>query len=175
MHILHINSKYAEQNRALLDTLLIHQSNNTWGHIVLQSTLIICHTKHKPEGHMSLSSWLFVPRKLQQTNRQDMVFIRPPGISDGAFQLRMDNIWFCEFLLLFKIHTKTDTGMQYLDCAYVSVLEEYKGHRKPGHVLHILHILHILIYLSTSAWLAQCQIVNLQSSMNVVNKHKFCM
>jgi hypothetical protein len=65
--------------------------------------------------------------------------------------------------------------MQYLDCAYVSVLEEYKGHRKPGHVLHILHILHILIYLSTSAWLAQCQIVNLQSSMNAVNKHKFCM
>jgi hypothetical protein len=47
--------------------------------------------------------------------------------------------------------------MQYLDCAYVSVLEEYKGHRKPGHIQHILHILHILIYLSTTAWLAQCQ------------------
>jgi hypothetical protein len=106
---------------------------------------------------MRISSWPFVPRKLQQTNRQDMVFIRPPGISDGAFQLRMDNIWFCKLLLLFKIHTKTDTGMQYLDCAYVSVLEEYKGHRKPGQIQHILHILHILIYLSTSAWLAQCQ------------------
>ncbi len=37
------------------------------------------------------------------------------------------------------------------------MLEEYKGHRKPGHILHVLHILHILIYLSTSAWLAQCQ------------------
>ena len=75
----------------------------------------------------------------------------------ALFQLRMDNIWFCKLLLLFKIHTKTDTGMQYLDCAYVSVLEEYKGHRKPGHIQHILHILHILIYWSTTAWLAQCQ------------------
>ncbi len=39
-------------------------------------------------------------------------------------------------------------------CAYVSVLEEYKGPRKPGHILHILHI---LICLSTSAWLDQCR------------------
>ncbi len=113
LHILHINSKYVEQNRALLDTLRMHQSNNTWGHIVLYSTLLIGHRKHK--GKMRISSWPFVPRKLQQTNRQDMVIIRLPGISDGAFQLRMDNIWFCTLLLLFKIHTKTDTGMQYLD------------------------------------------------------------
>ncbi len=120
-HILHINTKYAEQNRALLDTLLIHQSNTNRGHIVLYATLLIGHTQHK--GHMRVSSWPFVPRKSQQTNRQpeDMLFIRPPGISDAAFQLRMDNIWFCKLLLLFKIHTKTDTGMQYHECAYVSV------------------------------------------------------
>jgi hypothetical protein len=96
---------------------------------------------------MRLSSWPFVPRKLQQTNRQDIVFIRPAGISDGAFQFRMDNIWFCKLLLLFKIHTKTDTGMEYHECAYVSVLEEYKGPRKQGHILHIMHILYILICL----------------------------
>jgi hypothetical protein len=69
----------------------------------------------------------------------------------------MDNIWFCKLLLLFKIHTKADIGMQYHECAYVSVLEEYKGPRKPGHILHILHILYILICLSTLAWLDQCQ------------------
>ena len=85
LHTMHINPKYAEQNRALLDTLRIHQSNNNRGHIALYSTLPIGHAKHK--GHMRVSSWPFVPRKLQQTNRQDMVFIRPPGISDGAFQL----------------------------------------------------------------------------------------
>ena len=134
MHILHINSKYAEQNHALLETLRLHLSNNTQGHIVLYTTLLIGHTKHK--GQMRVSSWPFVPKKLQQTNRQDMVFIRPPGISDGAFQLRMDNIWFCKLLLLFKIHTKTDAGMQYHECAYFSVLEEYRGPRKSGHILH---------------------------------------
>ncbi len=114
LYILHINTKYAKQNRALLD-MHIHQSNNNQGHIVLYSTLLIAHRQHM--GHMSVSLWPFVPRKGQQTNRQDMVFIRPPGISDGAFQLRMDNIWFCKLLLLFKIHTKTDTGMQYHECA----------------------------------------------------------
>ena len=40
------------------------------------------------------SSWPFVSKKLQTSNRQDMVFIRPPGISQGAFELRMGNIWF---------------------------------------------------------------------------------
>ena len=34
--------------------------------------------------------------------------------------------------------------MQYLECAYASVLEEYTGARKAGHIMHILHILHIL-------------------------------
>ena len=155
LHIVHINPKYDEQNRALLDTLRIHRSNNNQGHIVLYTTLLIGHTQHP--GHMRVSSRPMVPKKLQQTNRQDWVFIRPPGISDGAFQLRMDNIWFCKLLLLFKIYTKTDAGMQYQECAYVSVLEEYKGPRKSGHTLHILHILHILIYLTTSAWVDQCQ------------------
>jgi hypothetical protein len=81
-HILHINTKYAEQNRALLDTLRIHQSNNNRGHIVLYATLLIGHTQHK--DHMRVSLWPFVPRK--------------SGV-------RMDNIWFCKLLLLLKIHT----------------------------------------------------------------------
>ena len=34
--------------------------------------------------------------------------------------------------------------MQYRECAYVSVLEEYTGPRKPGNIVHILHIKHIL-------------------------------
>ena len=142
LHILHINSKYDEQNRALLDTLRVHRSNNTPGHIVLYSTLVIGHTQHA--GQMRVSSCPFVPRKLQQSNRQDMVFIRPPGISDGAFQLRMDNIWFCKLLLLFKIHTKTDTGMQYHECAYVSVLEEYKPTTRAHGNQVILCIFYIL-------------------------------
>ncbi len=73
-------------------------------------------------------------------NRQDMVFIRPPGISDGAFQLKMNSIWFRKLLLLFKIDLKT--GMIKHECAYVSVLQECKCHRKPGHIFQIRRILH---------------------------------
>ncbi len=47
--------------------------------------------------------------------------------------------------------------MQYLERAYVSVLEEYKGTRKGGHTMHILHILHILSFISTTAWVDECQ------------------
>jgi hypothetical protein len=100
------------------------------------------------------------------------VFIRPPAISEGAFQLRIDNIWFCKLLPLFTIETKTDAGMKKHACAFVSVLEEYKGHRRPGlhilhiqhiihiyhilHILYIMHIMHIMISLFTG-WVDACQ------------------
>jgi hypothetical protein len=44
---------------------------------------------------MRISCWPMTPKTLQQTNRQDWVFIRPPAITEGGFQLRIDNIWFC--------------------------------------------------------------------------------
>ena len=34
--------------------------------------------------------------------------------------------------------------MQQHECAYVSVLEEYNGPRKAGHIMHILHIMHVM-------------------------------
>ena len=157
------------QNRALLDTLRLQKSNTTWGHISLYTTLLIGHIKHS--GQMRISSWPMTPKKLQQTNRhcrsqQDWVFIRPPGISEGAFQLRIDNIWFCKLLLLFTIETKTDAWMKKHACAYVSVLEEYKGHRRSGHILYILCICYICFKLGIrvrtlfqccTAWLNACQ------------------
>ncbi len=87
-----------------------------------------------------------------------MVFSRPHGISEGVFQLRMDNIWFCKLLLLFKIRTMTDAWMQEHECALFSVLEEYKGPLKSGHILHILHVLHILhdVFLFAE-WVGRCQ------------------
>ena len=129
-YIFAYNFNVAPQNRAVLDTLCLQKSNTNSGHIVLYSTLLIGHTQHP--GYMRISSWPFVEKKLRKTSRQDMVFIRPPGISEGAFELRMGNIWFCKLLLLFKIRSKTDTGMQMLDCAYVSVLKEYSGPRRAG-------------------------------------------
>jgi hypothetical protein len=91
-----------------------------------------------------ISSWPFVLKKLHLSDRQDYVFIRQPGISDGAFQLRMNNTWFFKLLLLFSIDTMTDAGMKMNECAYVSVLEEYKGRQRPGYIVHILYIVHTL-------------------------------
>jgi hypothetical protein len=91
--------------------MTLHNSKTNHGHICLYSTLLIGHKEHR--GQMRLSSWP-LQQKLQQTNRQDMVFIQPPGISYGAFQLGMDNIWFCKLLLHYRIYSKTDARMPML-------------------------------------------------------------
>ncbi len=157
LHILHINSEYAEQNRALLDRRLWQSAYSS----VQQQPGSYCPVLHPPHrAYTAQGSYtsLIVAVCAEEiaADQSPGHGVHPPGISDGAFQFRMDNIWFCTLLLLFKIPTKTDTGMQYYECVYVSVLEEYKGPRKPGHILHILHILHTLICLSTSAWLDLC-------------------
>ncbi len=97
---------YYSQNWALLDTLRIQQSNRNTVHIILYTTLLVGHTPYP--GYMRMSSWPFVSKQLRNSNRQDSVltvFIRPPGISEGDFQLRMGDIWFCKLLLLFKIRS----------------------------------------------------------------------
>ncbi len=52
-------------------------------------------------------------------------------------QGRIPHSHFCKILLLFKISTMTDAGMQQHECAYVSVLEEYNGPRKAGHIVYV--------------------------------------
>ena len=49
-------------------------------------TLVIGHTKHS--GEQRVYSFPFAVKRLRASNRQDFVFIRPPGISHGAFQLQ---------------------------------------------------------------------------------------
>ena len=149
---------YFSQKRVLLDTLRIQPSSHSMGHIVLYSTLLVGHTQHP--GYMSISSWPFVSKQL----RQDKVFIRPAGISEGAFQLRMGKIWFCKLLLLFKIRSKTDAGMHELECAYVSFLEEYTRQRRKVifYIWCILCTYIILIWFlfhfsPISVWVNDCQ------------------
>jgi hypothetical protein len=62
-----------------LDALRLQKSNTT--------TLLIGHVKHR--GQMRISCWPITPKKLQQTNRQDWVFIRPPGISEAYLVLQI--------------------------------------------------------------------------------------
>jgi hypothetical protein len=44
----------------------------------------------------------------------------------------LDNVWFCKILLLFQVESKTDVGLKRHSCAFVSVLDKYSGHQRPG-------------------------------------------
>ena len=142
IYICYLAELFYWQNHALLDTLRKLRSTGGWGHIIIFNTLAIGHTKHPNEQH--ISSWPFVAKTLRGANCQDFVFIRPPGISHGAFELRMDNIWFCKILLLLQVESKTDLGLKRHSCALVSVLEEYTGPQQQGELLILLMLLIVL-------------------------------
>ncbi len=65
-------------------------------------------------------------------------------ISHGAFELRMDNVWLCKVLLLFQVESNTELGLKRHSCAFVTVLEEYSGPRRPGnfndYLLNLEHL-----------------------------------
>ncbi len=65
--------------------------------------------------------------------------------------------------------------MQQHACAFVSVLEEYKGLCRTGPILIVLHILQILIFCSSAE--AQPRWINVSplSSMSTIKQHKSCM
>ena len=118
------------QIRSLLDTLELISSVRSEGHLRLFSSLHIGHKRFP--GEPRVLCWPFASKKLRMTKRQDWVFIRPPGTPLGTFQLKMDKVWFCKVLLLFSCVSKDDKGSKLHECLYVSVLEEYKGRRRPG-------------------------------------------
>ena len=117
--------------------------------------------------------------KLRGSNRQDFVFIRHPGIARGAFELRMDNVWCCKLFLLFEIVSKTDAGFERHACAFLSVMEEYTGCRKPGiyegcrkpgiyeiHVTYATYLIYVKLrpypdnlscHACSTAWLSECE------------------
>jgi len=117
------------QIRSLLDTLEILPSCGSDGHFRLFSTLLLGHRKYA--GEQRIHCWPFANKMLRTANRQDFVIIRPPGTAPGSFRLSMDTVWFCRVLLLFSLASNDDVGCQPHNCAFVSVLEEYTGRRRP--------------------------------------------
>ena len=100
------------------------KSNKRIGHFQLHSALVIGH-KELP-GYQRVMCHPFTGKRFRGGNRQDLVFVRPPGVRD--FRLSINSAWFCKVLLLFS---ETDTGIKVHDCAFVSVLWEYDEDR-PG-------------------------------------------
>ena len=107
----------------LLDTLKERNSHKGNGHFRIWGTLTIGHALHP--GVQRVQSWPFKDMHYHGSNRQDFVFIRPPGIEEGGFMLRPDNAWYCKVLLLFSIQAQTDQNgsTEEFQCAFVSVLK----------------------------------------------------
>ena len=116
--------------------MLATKSAGREGHLHLFSSLAIGHTEKA--GVQRVYSHPFAKEKQQGkkertgAHRQDLVFVRPPGTAIGGFQLNIDTVWFCKVLLLFSFESRTDSGTEYHECAFVSVLWSYEGDQRPG-------------------------------------------
>ena len=95
----------------------------------LDRTTLQCLTSPELPGFQRVLCYPFPGKLFREGNRQDLVFVRPSGVSN--FRLSLDTVWFCRVLLLFSFETETDTGIERHDCAFVSLLWEYDEGR-PG-------------------------------------------
>ena len=139
-----------------MDTLQSQSSVRRVGQFQLYSVLSIGHT-HLP-GFQRVLSHPFSTKKYRSTNRQDLVFVRPPDAGKD-FRLSINTVWYCRALLLFSFHTSTDSGFKRHDCAFVSLLWEYDADL-PGAKFFWIHL-----YSSNSSdfswfpteWLLDCR------------------
>ena len=90
------------------------------GHFRLFGTLEIGHSVYR--GFQRLQYWTF--SRTNGNNREDFVFIRPPGVE--AFVLAPENVWYCRVRLLFDMSVKVDTSEDLIEmkCVFVLVCEE---------------------------------------------------
>ena len=127
-HILQICSYF--QVQALLHTLLLLTYAKHGRHWRMYLTLLVGHKKYPGEQHVCC--WPFKGRQLQKSNSQDMVIDQSPAIHNGGFRLRINNVWFCKVLFHFTFVSQNNQARKQHNCAFVPVLEEYKGRRRPG-------------------------------------------
>jgi hypothetical protein len=65
----------------------------------------------------------FPAKRYKRSNRQDLVFVRPPDAGKD-FRVSINTVWYSRVLLLLSFLTSTDSGIKHYDCAFVSVLWE---------------------------------------------------
>jgi len=94
------------------------------GHLCLFGTLEVGHTIHP--GVQRLQCWPFLDQKYCWYNREDCVFVRPPGVE--KFSLDPDNVWYGRLKLLFTLSVKIDgqDDPVRLECAYISFFYDIK-------------------------------------------------
>ncbi len=108
--------------QALVDTLQSQKSVRREGYFQLFSVLSIW-DKQLP-GFQRVIPRPFPAKRYRGSNRQDLVFVRPPDAGKD-FLVSINTVWCCRVLLLFSFYSSTDSGIKRNDCAFVSELWEY--------------------------------------------------
>ena len=94
------------------------------GHFALFGTLEIGHTLYS--GVQRVHCFPFPEMQFYGSNREDFVFVRPPGVE--RFVLEPDNVWYGSVKLLFSISVQSDLSeaVTKIDCAYISFCYDIK-------------------------------------------------
>jgi hypothetical protein len=94
------------------------------GHFALFGTLEIGHTLYS--GVQRVQCFPFPEMQFYGSNREDFVFVRPPGVE--RFVLEPDNVWYGRVKLLFSISVQSDLSeaVTKIDCAYISFCYDIK-------------------------------------------------
>ena len=73
-----------------------------------------------------MQCWPFPDRKFHGFNREDFVFVRPPGVE--RFVLSADNVWYGRLKLLFSMSVTVDgqDAPVEIECAYVAFCYDIK-------------------------------------------------
>ena len=108
--------------QALVDNFQSRNSVRREEHFQLFSALSIGY-KQLP-GFQRVISGPFPAKIYRGSNRQDLVFVRPPDAGKD-FPVSINTVWYCRVLLLFSFYTSTDSGIKLHDSAFASVLWEY--------------------------------------------------
>lgn len=114
--------------RGLMRTMNVRPAMKDKGHFRLFGTLAIGHSVHP--GVQRVQCWPFPDLKFYGANRQDHIFVRPPGAEAEGFTPTPDNVWYCRVLLFFDMEAESDSGPKEYRCAYISILEQLKA-RQP--------------------------------------------
>ena len=101
--------------------LQIRPSPQGDGHIRIFGTLEIGDTKYP--GVQQLQCWPLVDQLFYGYNRDDFVFVRPPGVE--WFVLSPENVWYGRLKLLFKLAVWEVEPVN-IECAYVTFCYEIK-------------------------------------------------
>ena len=77
-------------------------------------------------GVQRVQCFPFPEMQYYASNREDYVFVRPPGVE--RFVLEPDSVWYGRVKLLFSISVQTDNSdeLTSIDCAYVSFSYDIK-------------------------------------------------